>query len=73
MMGWVNCFNAGASWANIWHLSPNNRNTPRNPSLYFHMSGRYLHTCMTNGAKTNGNLVFNTSYKLNYGTWYHIT
>jgi len=45
MMGWVNCINGGASWANIWHLSATNKNTPRNPSLYLNMGGRYLHSC----------------------------
>jgi len=48
IMGWVNCQNLGGSWANIWHLSPTNANTPRNPSLYLHMSARYLHSCSTN-------------------------
>jgi len=47
-MGWVNCANEGASWANIWHLSPKNTNVPRNPSLWMNMGGRYLHSCYTN-------------------------
>jgi len=45
MMGWINCVAGGASWANIWHLSPTNKNTPRNPSLYLNMGSRYLHSC----------------------------
>jgi len=56
MMGWVNCFNAGGTWANIWHLSPNNANTPRNPSLYLRMGYRYLYSASTTGDKRNGNL-----------------
>jgi len=67
MMGWVNCYNAGGSWANIWHLSPKNTNVPRNPSLYLHLGGKYLHACMTNRSNTNGNLNFNTNWKMNYG------
>jgi len=45
VMGWINCVNSGGSWANVWHLSQKNANTPRNPSLYLNMGGRYLHTC----------------------------
>jgi len=66
-MGWVNCINAGGSWSNIWHLSPTNKNTPRNPSLYLHVGGRYLHACMTNIASTNHNLNFNSAWKITYG------
>lgn len=48
-MGWVNCFNGGGGWANIWHLSPTNSNVPRNPSLFMNMGGRYFHSCYTRG------------------------
>jgi len=48
MMGWVKCTNKTGAWANIWHLSPTNKNTPRNPSLYIHRGGKYLHSCYTN-------------------------
>jgi len=44
-MGWVNCMYIGGYWNNIWHLSPKNANVPRNPSLYFHGSNRYLLSC----------------------------
>jgi len=54
-MAWVNCFAAGGSWANIWHLSPDNRDNIRNPALYIHMSYRKFLSCGTNGGKTNGN------------------
>jgi len=37
-MAWINCANDGGSWSNVWHLSPTDKNTPRNPSLYFHVS-----------------------------------
>jgi len=64
MMGWINCVNGGGSWSNIWHLSPSNNNTPRNPSLYLNVGGRYLHTCSTNKVGNNGNLHFNSAYKI---------
>jgi len=48
MMAWVKCANEGGSWANLWHLSPLDKNTPRNPALFWHMGSRYLHSCGTN-------------------------
>jgi len=51
VMAWVKCQNlGGGSWANVWHLSKTNKNTPRMPSLYFHLGGRYFHACGTNRA-----------------------
>jgi len=73
LTGWVMCINGGRSWANIWHLSPTNKNTPRNPSLYLNMGGRYLHSCMTNKRYNNHNMTFNSGWKMTYGQWFHIT
>jgi len=73
VMGWINCSNEGGSWANIWHLSPTNKNVPRNPSLYIHVGGRYLHSCYTNRPYTNHNVNFNSSYRIIYGDWHHVT
>jgi len=73
-MGWINCANNGGSWVNIWHLSPNNANTPRNPAIWLNMSGRYIHACYTNGNNSNGNVWTNTdSNIINWDTWYHLT
>jgi len=73
MMAWVKCFNSGGSWASIWHLSSKNANTPRNPALFLNMGGRYIHACFTNKAGTNVNLNYNSSYRITWNTWYHIT
>jgi len=47
-MGWVNCKNGGAAWTNIWHLSPKNKDVPRNPALFLNMNNRFLYPCFTN-------------------------
>jgi len=38
-MAWVKCSNLGASWINIWHLSPNDADTPRNPAIWLNVGG----------------------------------
>jgi len=71
-MGWVKCENLGGGWANVWHLSQTNKNTPRNPSLYFNLGGRYMHACFTNQKYNNHNIHFNSSFRLNFGEWYYV-
>jgi len=73
MMAWINCINAGGGWANIWHLSPQNKNVPRNPSLYLNMGGRYLHFCTTNKSMTNTNMTWNSKSLVDLATWYHVS
>jgi len=66
-MGWVKCENNGGNWANVWHLSPDSKDVPRNPSLFFRMSNRTFHPSYTNGAKTNGNIYMNTNKSIEWG------
>jgi hypothetical protein len=73
-MAWINCNNVGNSWYNIWHLSPNNANTTRNPALWLNVGSRYIHACFTNSAGSNGNVVLNSgSGIINFYEWYHVT
>jgi len=73
MMGWVKFVAGGGSWANVWHLSPKDRDQPRNPALFLNMSGRYLHSCFTDEKMKNGNMARNSSFRISWNKWYHVT
>jgi len=46
-MGWINCANRGGSYANAWHMSPDNNNGKKHPGLLVHMGNRYLYSYFT--------------------------
>lgn len=53
-MAWVMCPEGSNTWANIWHLSSENANYPRNPAMWWRNDGTFW-PCHTseNGADTN--------------------
>jgi hypothetical protein len=70
---WVNCYNLGSDWANIWHLSENDADTPRNPAIWLNMGGKYIHACFTNSDRSNTNVWLNSDTTIEWGEWFHLT
>jgi len=68
-MAWINCYNLGTSWINVWHLSKNNANIPRNPALYIHADSAKLYPCHTSEDGSDGDVSYYSSTGITYGVW----